>query len=55
MYRHERQARCCAKPLMAGGGLPVDATYIYANHQSEPDHVSHASPEQGPESKAFAP
>jgi hypothetical protein len=24
-YRHDRQARCCAKPLAAGGGLPTGA------------------------------
>src|SRR5919106_4279738 len=27
-YRHDRYARCCAKPLMAGGGLPIDATPV---------------------------
>jgi hypothetical protein len=33
-YRHDRQARCCDKPLMAGGGLPIDATPAFAGLDS---------------------
>jgi hypothetical protein len=33
-YRRDRQACCCARPLMAGGGLPIDATPVFSGRGS---------------------